>query len=537
MSPRMKPVAIAAAAFVLLVAGVGGGYWWGQSAGDTPAAQAGTERKILYWYDPMVPQERYEKPGKSSMGMELIPKYADEGAASGERKVLYWYDPMVPDQHFDKPGKSPFMDMELVPKYADGDAGGDEGISITPGVRQNLGMRTALVERGSLAGTVRAPGTVTWDLRKERVVSARVDSIVDRLHVKAPFETVRAGQPLASVIAREWSTAMAEARALRNARTAAARGMASAAGERLRVLGMPAGARPGASGTVTLTSPVSGVVSEIGVREGESAGMGMLLFRVNGTDTVWLEASVPQASVGDIVRGTPVTATVTSMPGKTFEGRVEALLPQLDATSRTQKARIVLDNPGGMLASGMFAQVTIQPVDGIEVPLVPTDALIGSGTQARVIVLGENDKFQPMLVRTGRSSGGKTEILEGLRGGERVVTSGQFLIDSEANLSGALTRLGVGAPDEPAPAKPAAAPAATPAKPASAPQPSSGANAPKPAPRAARTAPSAKPAERPVLYWYDPMEPAKRYDKPGMSTMGMTLVPKYADEPKKESGR
>lgn len=530
MSPRIKPVALAAAAFVLLAAGLGAGYWWGHSKTATPTAQAAGERRALYWYDPMVPQEHYDKPGTSSMGMKLIPKYAEDGASGGGRKVLYWYDPMVPDQHFDKPGKSPFMDMALVPKYADGDAAADSGISITPGVRQNLGMRTEIVTRGSLAGTVRAPGTVTWDLRQERVVSARVDSIVDRLHVKAPFETVRAGQPLASVIAREWSTAMAEARALRGAHTAVARGMASVAGERLRVLGMPAGARPGARGTVTLTSPVSGVVSEIGVREGESAAMGTLLFRVNGTDTVWLEASVPQASVGDIVRGTPVTATVTSIPGKTFEGRVEALLPQLDATSRTQKARIVLDNPSGMLAPGMFAQVTIQPVDGREVPLVPTDALIGTGAQARVIVLGANDRFQPVLVRTGRSSGGKTEILEGLRGGERVVTSGQFLIDSEANLSGALTRLGVGAPDEAAPAKPSAAPAA----PAAAPAPSrpAGASAPAPAPRGA-----AKPAPRKVLYWYDPMEPGKRYDKPGTSTMGMTLVPKYADEPGREARR
>jgi len=536
MNPRIKPLALVAAAFVLVAAAVGGGYWWGQSkdaGGATGAASA--ERKILYWYDPMVPQERYDKPGKSSMGMELVPKYADEGSGGGERKVLYWYDPMVPDQHFDKPGKSPFMDMALVPKYADGDAGADSGIRITPGVRQNLGMRTATVELGSLAGTVHAPGTVTWDLRQERVVSARVGSIVDRLHVKAPYETVRAGQPLASVIAREWSTAMAEARALRSGRTAAARSMGSAAGERLRVLGMPAGARPGAGGTVTLTSPVTGVVSEIGVREGEAAGMGTLLFRINGTDTVWLEASVPQASVGDIVRGTPVTAVVTSMPGKTFEGRVEALLPQLDATSRTQKARIVLDNPGGMLAPGMFAQVTIQPVDGAEVPLVPTDALIGSGANARVIVLGADDRFNPVLVRTGRSGGGKTEVLQGRGGGGRVVISGQFLIDSEANLSGALTRLGVGAPDEPAPPKPAgkAPPKAAPAPSSKTPAPraSGGTSAPK-VPASARPA-----AQRPVAYWYDPMEPGKRYEKPGTSTMGMTLVPKYADEASKEPRR
>ena len=120
-------------------------------------------------------------------------------AATGGRKVLYWYDPMVPDQHFDKPGKSPFMDMQLVPKYADAASAG--GVAIAPGVQQNLGLRTALVKRGQLAADIRVPGTLDWDLRQERVVSARVDAIVDRQFVKTPYEAVRAGQPLASLIA------------------------------------------------------------------------------------------------------------------------------------------------------------------------------------------------------------------------------------------------------------------------------------------------------------------------------------------------
>lgn len=499
MNAPIKSLAIAATAVVVLAGAVGAGYWWGQSRSAPPPA----------------------------------------AESADEPRILYWYDPMVPDQHFDKPGQSPFMDMALVPRYADGDAAGDRGITIAPGVRQNLGMRTAIVERGSLARTVSVPGTVTWDLRKERVVSARVDSIVDRLHVKAPYQPVRAGQPLATVIAREWSTALAEARALRSAPTAAAQGIASAAGERLRVLGMPPGTRASADGRVTLTSPVAGVVSEIGLREGEAAAKGTLMFRVNGTDTVWLEASVPQGSVTGIERGTPVTATVSSMPDRTFKGSVEALLPQLDATSRAQKARIVLDNPGGLLAPGMFALVTIQPVDGVEVPLVPTDALIGGGARARVIVLGPDDTFQPVPVRLGRSSGGKTEILDGLRGGERVVTSGQFLIDSEASLSAALTRLGVGAPGDPAPAEAQAAPGPQPATPAAAPPQPADAHAPNAPPRAASgSASSGQKAGAPtVLYWYDPMQPGKRYDKPGRSTMGMTLVPQYANEGGKEPTR
>ena len=194
-------------------------------------------------------------------------------------------------------------------------------------------------------------------------------------------------------------------------------------------------------GRIVLTAPVSGVVTEIVARSGATAAAGTLLFRVNGTETVWLEADVPQAEVGDITRGTPVQARVSSLPGKVFEGRVEALLPQIQAESRTQRARIVLDNPDGWLVPGMFAEVSLHPVDGAEYPLVPSEAVIGGGTQARVIILTPEGRFQPVPVRLGRSAGGMTEILAGLQGGEQVVASGQFLIDSEASLSGALDRL------------------------------------------------------------------------------------------------
>lgn len=414
---RTNRVVIVSASVAFLLGAVGLGYWWGQSRTDSTKASA-------------------------------------SGNEPSERKALYWYDPMVPDQHFDKPGKSPFMDMQLVPKYAD--EASERGISIAPGVRQNLGMRTVVVKRGSLAGVVRVPGTIGWDLRQERVVSARVDAIVERLYIKAPFEPVHAGQPLASVLAPTWSTALAEARTLGQARSASARSLQSASRERLRALGLPAGAGAGQSGGITLTSPVSGVVSEIGVREGQSAPAGTLLFRVNGTATVWLEAAVPQAGIGGITAGTPVEATVDAVPGQVFRGRVEALLPQVDTGSRTQQARIVLDNPGGLLAPGMFAQIMLKPIDGAEQPLVPSDAVISVGAQARVIVLDDDDTFHPVAVQPGRSSGGMTEILSGLKGGERIVASGQFLIDSEASLSGALQRLGADAatPGDGRPASP-----------------------------------------------------------------------------------
>jgi Cu(I)/Ag(I) efflux system membrane fusion protein len=442
---RNRIVLVTTTSLALVVA-VGAGFWWGRSHGTAPGAVEGSTHAT-------------------------------------ERGVLYWYDPMKPEQHFDKPGKSPFMDMPLVPKYAE--AAGEGGIAIAPGTQQNLGIRTVLVRRGALGGAIRVPGTIGWDLRQERVVSARVDAIVDRLFVRTPFEPVRVGQPLAAVIAPAWSTAIAESRALGEAHSAAARTLQSAASARLRVLGLPAGASQ-RDGRIVLTSPIRGVVSEIGVREGQSAPMGTLLFRINSIETVWLEASLPQAGLVGIAPGTSVEARVSAIPGRVFSGRVDTLLPQIDSSSRTQRARIVLDNADGTLAPGMFAEITLVPSAGTELPLVPSEALIGAGTQSHVIVLEPDGRFRPVQVGIGRSSGGFIEILSGLKGGERVVASGQFLIDSEASLSGALERLND---------------------------------------KALAAAP-----ERKVLYWYDPMVPAQHFAKPGKSPMGMELVPKYADE-------
>lgn len=364
---------------------------------------------------------------------------APGGEASGGRKVLYWYDPMVPDQHFDRPGKSPFMDMELVPKYADEAAG--SGAAVSPATERSIGLRTVAVERGRLGGELVVSGTIAWDLRRERVVSARTDLIVDRLHVKAPFTRVRRGEPLASVIAPAWSGALAEAQAIAESGAGGSRELAEAAGARLRALGIPEGTRLGRDGRIVLTAPAGGVVSEIGAREGEGATAGAVLFRINGTETVWLQAAIPQGEAGGVVAGTPVVVEVGGL-AKRFAGRVESRLPSLDAASRTQEARIVLENPAGELAAGQLARVHLQSTAAAETWLVPSDAVIGSGGRARVIVRHEGGHFMPVAVRIGRSGGGRSEVLEGLKGGEQVVVSAQFLLDSEASLSGALRRLG-----------------------------------------------------------------------------------------------
>jgi Cu(I)/Ag(I) efflux system membrane fusion protein len=371
-------------------------------------------------------------------------RYADapgERMSATDQRVLYWYDPMIPAEHHDQPGLSS-MGMKMIPKYADAESQSSD-VRIDPGTVQNLGLRTARVVKRVLTEAIRAPGTVSWDLNEASVVSARADGVITRLIVRAPYTSVPAGAPLAELTAPAWSSAVAEYTALGQARSADAQVLHGAALERLRVLGLEPGdlRSIGRNGAVTLHALQKGVVTTIEVREGQRVSAGQTLMTINGLDKVWVEASLPQAAMASVQAGSPVSVSVDARPGQIFQGTVETLLPDIDATTRTQRARIVVSNADGALSPGMFAHVLFHPAQGDAVPVIPDEALITTGDRIRVIVQEDDGHFRPVAIHTGRSAGGYTQITEGLREGERVVTSGQFLIDSEASLSGALDRL------------------------------------------------------------------------------------------------
>jgi len=379
-------------------------------------------------------------------GQRAMPDMAGSAAAAADADdatALYWYDPMVPDQHFDKPGKSPFMDMMLVPRFADG--GDSTAVMIDPGLQQSLGVRTATVELDSLPIEVRVPGTLQWDLSGEQRVTARVEGLVERVHVQTPFARVRRGQPLVTLLAPMLSGALAEYRALASAEAAESRGLLAAAQSRLRLLGLSAADLQGmpkeGAPRIVLRAPADGVLSELAVRDGDTVMAGQLLFRVNSTDTLWLEARVPQADAGALSTGLTAQIDISGFPGQTFDGVVDAVLPQVDPATRTQTVRIVVPNTHDRLAAGLFADVVLRANDERVCPWVPSEALILTGNEARVIVKDDNGGFRPVRVRSGRVVGDRSEILDGLSGGETVVVSGQFLIDSEASLSGLLSRL------------------------------------------------------------------------------------------------
>ena len=372
----------------------------------------------------------------------------EAGATAGradDRKVLYWYDPMRPEVKFDEPGKSPFMDMQLVPKYADEE--GAAAVRIDPVVAQNLGIRLGRVEKASFSPRLSAVGSVSFDERRLHLVQARVGGYVTRLYVKSPLERVQRGQPLAEIQAPDWLAAQSEYLALLDAESERARAIRDAARQRLVVLGVPETMirrleeTRRADPTTTVFAPADGVVTELAAREGAAFMAGAPLFRINGLETVWVNAEVPEAQISLILPGSSLTARATAWPGATFEGRVSELLPNVDPATRTLPVRIVVENRERKLAPGMFVSLDFEAKAGDPQLLVPSEAVIVTGERSVVIVAREGGGYDVAEVTTGAEADGKTVILSGLAEDQSIVLSGQFLIDSEASLKSAITRL------------------------------------------------------------------------------------------------
>ncbi len=368
-------------------------------------------------------------------------------AGSGDaRKPLYWHDPMVPGQKFDKPGKSPFMDMQLVPVYAD-DAADEGKVAISPRVQQNLGVRTAEVRRGKLPSTLVAVGSIAYNERDLALVQARSNGFIEKLYVRAPLDPVKKGQRLADLYIPDWIAAQEDYLTARRLQGRGVDGIEQAARQRMRLAGMDEAqirlieSSGKVHPRVTVTAPVGGVVAELAAREGMTVTAGAPLFRINGVSSVWVNAEIPESQAALVRQGTPVEAHTPALPGMAFKGKVGAILPQVNTATRTLTARIELANPGGQLVPGMFATLNFSGTGGQDVLLVPTEAVIQTGTRSLVLLAQGDGKFLPAEVELGTEANGQTEIRKGLAPGQKVVVSGQFLIDSEASLKGMTARM------------------------------------------------------------------------------------------------
>jgi multidrug efflux pump subunit AcrA (membrane-fusion protein) len=385
------------------------------------------------------------------------------GPCPGGAQPEYWRAPMDPTYVRDEPGKSP-MGMDLVPVCpgpgAQGAAGPAAGeVRVDPSVVQSIGVRTAGVERGDLTRRIRTVGRVAWDERRVAHVHTKVQGWVEQLHVQYRGQQVERGQPLLEIYSPDLVSTQEELLIAARYRDATAsspvedvrRGGASmfkATRRRLELWDIPEPVieRLLETGTIrktlTLVAPASGVVIDLRVREGMEVGPAQNLYTIADLSRVWVLADIYENELPWVEVGRHGRVELAYLPGRTFHGMTTYIDPFLDPETRTARVRLELENPEGVLKPDMFADVTLDSETRQDVLIIPDEAVIRSGTRNLAIVALGEGRFRPREVEIGLDSGdGRVEVRDGLAEGEQVVVSGQFLIDSESRLQEAVQKL------------------------------------------------------------------------------------------------
>lgn len=371
---------------------------------------------------------------------------AEPGTAAadgGADEVLYWVAPMDPDYRRDAPGKSP-MGMDLVPVYAGDRTARADTVSIEPAIAANLGIRTAVAQRGALPRRIDTVGYVGFDETTVQHVHARVDGWIERLSVATEGDPVARGQVLFELYSPALVNAQREFLAALGSRSD---GLRAASEERLRALGITAEeiARLTRERKVRERIPYraerDGVTALLGVRDGAYVTAATPIVSIASLDDVWITAEVFERQAAWVRPGQRAEVAFDSLPGDTRAASTDYVYPELDPRTRTLRVRLSLANADGLLRPHMLARVIIDAGDEAAVVHVPKEAVIRGGRHDRVVLALGGDQFRVVPVRTGIESGDRVAILAGLAEGDRVVTSGQFLIDSEANVESALSRL------------------------------------------------------------------------------------------------
>jgi len=444
-----------------------------QSSHDHAArASAPGKRKILYWYDSMNPAFYSDKPGKAPDGMDLVPKYAEEedapqnhaGPTAGrqdavlaEKRILYWYDGMNPAFRSDKPGKTP-DGMDLVPKYADAkESGGDRppgSVKISSTKQQLIGVRTDTVKREPLKRTIRAVAQVQIDETKIARIHVKIAGWVEKVHVDFIGKLVQKGQPLFSLYSPDLVATQQEYLIARRAEkdlasapfeevSKGAETLLQAARQRLRLWDMNddqirrLDETGEVSRTTTMYSPIDGFVLKREVFERTYITPETELYEIADFSTVWVNAEVYEYEVAYVKTGQSAQMTLSYFPGKTYTGNIVYIYPTVDPMTRTVKVRLEFPNPRFDLKPDMFADVQLNIGYGTQM-VVPQEAVLDSGSEQIVFVAMGDGYFEPRRVQLGPRFEDRVVVLSGLKVGETIVTSGNFIIDSESRLKDAM---------------------------------------------------------------------------------------------------
>ncbi len=377
------------------------------------------------------------------IGRGSTPAHVAVQGEPADREILYWVAPMDPNYRRDEPGKSP-MGMDLVPVYADEVASKPGVVSIDPTLVNNLGVRTALAERGTLPRRIETVGYIGYDEDTLQHVHTRVEGWIENLVTTATGDPVKKGQLLFELYSPTLVNAQQEYIAALSSSTA---GLRTASRDRLAALGVTEreidrlDKERTARQRVRIYAETDGVIASLGVREGMFVTPATEVMSIAQLDKVWVVAEVFERQSAWVESGQTATVALDYLPGTVLNGTVDYVIPELDPKTRTLKVRLRFDNEGTRLLPNMFARVVIEgaPIDNIV--HVPREAVIRGGSSSRVVVDSGNGMFESRRVLVGIESGDRVAIRRGLREGERVVTSAQFLIDSESNIDAALERM------------------------------------------------------------------------------------------------
>ena len=445
----MKKIAITAVLSIII--GVGAGWLIFHPSKENNTSG---ERNILYYRDPMNPQITSPTPKKSSDGMDFVPVYDESSGTSGERRIAYFKDPRFTS---DKPGKAPDCGMDMVPVY-EGESD-TEGIRIDPVTVQNIGVKTEIVQRRKLNKIIRAVGKIDFDETKVYSINSKIMGWVEKLYVDYTGKVVREGDPLLELYSPELvstqeeylqalryrdqlqMSSLAEARRGADALVESAKrrllywDITEAEIQELEKRGTP-------KKTMTFYSPVDGIVLDKMIFKGKSVMAGMDLYKIANLSSVWIIADIYQYELPWVKVGQPAEVELSYLPGKTFRGVITYIYPMLSMETKTAKVRVEVRNtPAIDFKPEMYATVKIASPVTLDAVAVPDQAIIRSGERNIVVIALGGGYFDPREVKLGLMADGFVQILEGVKDGEKIVTSSQFLIDSESNLKAAINQM------------------------------------------------------------------------------------------------
>ena len=469
----MKRTTLTGLVLAVVTAAGAGGYWLGlqgnlslpgaydpsrpspaRTATAPAASGPAAPGPIVYYRDPdgrpvysSVPRQTED--GRDFRGVhasddvsfEDEPAPADsDSVTTARRRILYFRNPMGLADTSPVPKKDP-MGMDYVPVYAGEDDDGSV-VRVSPGKLQRTGVRSEPVEHRAITRLVRVPGTIQFDERRIAVVATRSDAYVEEVANVTTGERVTKGQALVRLYSPEIS--VAGALFVTDLNVKAQGGPGGGARQRLENLGVPPDMIAEIERTrkvplsIIWRAPRDGVVLERNVVDGMKIASGAVLFRLADTSTVWVLADVPEYELGSIRTGADARIRIRSMPGKSIDGRIVLIYPQIARETRTTRVRIEIPNPDGVLLADMYAEVEIGTGSAVPVLVVSDSALIDTGTRQFVILDKGGGRFEPRAVRTGLRGEGLVEIQEGVAKSDRVVVAANFLIDAESNLKAAL---------------------------------------------------------------------------------------------------